>query len=259
MEKEKEETILDDFDIHCVNVMADVYQANLEADNIDFIINQLGRIKLIYYSTQQKLKVMQEQVNIDNKTGLLKYNEGYLEDTMKVASRAITSSSAESNFNVSYIRLDIDDFSVFNNRYGHDIGDKALFHVAEIIRKMTRPTDYCIRFGGEEFDVLLPATHLEGAEIVAQKLIQAVAENPLKTEHGELKITVSAGISNLQSAFDDLRVIQHDDMINKYRQLQIETDHALYMAKYSGKNAYEVFSTEKLEEYKQVRKKYVKA
>ena len=88
--------------------------------------------------------------------------------------------------------LDIDRFKQINDTWGHDRGDKVLRDFADLVRRSSRGGDELYRLGGEEFVLLLPATGLEGARVVAGHLLEAV-RNHLRA--GNQPVTVSIGVS----------------------------------------------------------------
>jgi diguanylate cyclase (GGDEF)-like protein len=123
----------------------------------------------------------------------------------------------------SCILLDIDDFKLVNDNYGHPIGDLVLKEATRRIAHPLRETDSVGRYGGEEFLIILPNTTAEEALHVAEKIRIAVAEKTIgKTE---LYITISLGICDTQIN----TVKSSDDMLHK-------VDMALYEAKKNGKN-----------------------
>ena len=129
---------------------------------------------------------------------------------------------------LSMLAIDIDHFKAYNDLYGHPVGDDCLNRVAQAIaKKVTRSSDVVARTGGEEFNIILPNTSLEGAGIVAQKVLEAV--QTLNIEHkgsdAESFVTVSIGVSSVipVSSFST-------------RGLMLATDQALYQAKDKGRN-----------------------
>lgn len=119
--------------------------------------------------------------------------------------------------------IDIDHFKNINDTYGHDIGDKVIVHLSEILRSNVQHHDIVSRFGGEEFCVLLKGSTKEEAATVFERIIQTVATTPLLLEDGrEIVFTISIGVAlyceNTLS-----------DTIN-------EADQKLYEAKKSGRN-----------------------
>jgi diguanylate cyclase (GGDEF)-like protein len=96
----------------------------------------------------------------------------------------------------SLILLDLDDFKIINDDYGHLAGDRALQAVARVLQQTTRPYDTCIRYGGDEFVVLLSSCGRPEAEERRRLLQEAVAAISLQAEDGrEISLRVSAGAS----------------------------------------------------------------
>lgn len=129
---------------------------------------------------------------------------------------------------LSIILCDIDSFKSYNDNYGHQLGDVALRKVADVFSSVvTRATDMVARYGGEEFVMLLPDTTLEGADIVAGKIHQALADAEIAHEYSDISslLTVSLGIASI--------VPQHGQ---DYGELVGIADKALYQAKRSGRN-----------------------
>ena len=133
-----------------------------------------------------------------------------------------------SNHQISVLMIDIDFFKGFNDRFGHQAGDKALRVVAQTVSStLKRPEDFVARFGGEEFVVVLPSTNRAGAERVAQKIQDAVyhAEIPYPGSPLSDRVTLSIGISTF-SPQTDLHI---DSGL-------FSADQALYQAKRNGRN-----------------------
>ncbi len=125
---------------------------------------------------------------------------------------------------LSLIIFDIDYFKKINDTYGHLVGDTILKELSELIRNNLRESEYFVRWGGEEFVILLPGTSLQGAQMVAEKLRRAVEENTF-SEVG--KVTCSFGVTTLKE----------DDTIKSFLK---RADEALYEAKNGGRNQVKV-------------------
>lgn len=127
---------------------------------------------------------------------------------------------------LSLIFLDVDDFKEINDFLGHTYGDFVLKTIANLVNRLTRSSDICIRYGGDEFLVLLPETDLRAARGVADKLRKAVSEYSFQENGSDhvLEITVSMGISSYPH-----------DTIEPDLLLEM-ADKALYKAKELGKN-----------------------
>jgi diguanylate cyclase (GGDEF)-like protein/putative nucleotidyltransferase with HDIG domain len=96
----------------------------------------------------------------------------------------------------SLILLDLDNFKVINDEYGHLAGDRALQEVAKVLQQTTRAYDICVRYGGDEFVVLLPSSGSAEAEEQRRRVQEAVAAISLHADDGhEIPLRVSAGVS----------------------------------------------------------------
>ncbi len=125
--------------------------------------------------------------------------------------------------------LDLDRFKWINDRSGHLAGDLVLQRVAAELRAQVRETDFIGRFGGEEFLIVLPETHLDGAERLAEKIRERVEEMEIVIDNGEpLKVTVSIGVAE--------RAETRGDGKTRARPLLSAADTALYKAKRNGRN-----------------------
>jgi diguanylate cyclase (GGDEF)-like protein len=96
------------------------------------------------------------------------------------------------NAPVSLVMVDIDELGKVNNQHGRARGDRVIARVAKLIKAQVRDDDACIRYGGEEFAVVLPNTDQDGAQATAEKVRRAVADYP---GFGGLKVTASCGVA----------------------------------------------------------------
>ncbi len=129
--------------------------------------------------------------------------------------------------------IDIDHFKQYNDLYGHDAGDVTLRRVAEVISEgLPRSTDLAIRFGGEEFVVLMPSTDIDGALLVSERIrshIKVLSITHDFSAHLGI-LTVSIGIASLAG-----------DKLNEVDLLH-HADTALYAAKDAGRNRSEIYT-----------------
>lgn len=94
--------------------------------------------------------------------------------------------------------VDIDRFKAYNDKYGHQVGDKVLRFVALTLKKMVKGQDFVARHGGEEFAILLPSTHYQGGMAIAQAIVERIGNSVLKVGNAKRTIdpvTVSVGLS----------------------------------------------------------------
>ncbi|ADH88502.1 diguanylate cyclase [Ancylobacter novellus DSM 506] len=175
--------------------------------------------------TQSKLQGLARDMSIkaitDPLTGL--YNRLRLKDVLpREMARADRTGSA-----LSVVMFDIDRFKRINDSFGHATGDKVLVALSRVAAGSLRATDHLVRWGGEEFLVVLPDANAAEARIVAEKLRQAIANHRFD-EAG--RITVSFGVA--QYAPGEVMA----DLIAR-------ADRTLYQAKANGRNRVEVAPT----------------
>ena len=115
-----------------------------------------------------------------------------------------------------------------NDTYGHLAGDLVLKVAAHCMAENLRPHDLLVRYGGEEFAVLLPDASLEEALAIAERLRVMIADTTIVWEDTPIKITLSIGITHTRHG-------------GSLEELIREADHALYRAKALGRNCVEVF------------------
>ena len=127
--------------------------------------------------------------------------------------------------------LDVDHFKRINDRYGHPAGDRVLREIAERVRNELRSSDLAVRYGGEEFVVLLIRTAESDAWRVAERIRQGVQAVPVRVQPDrQLRVTISGGISELPPASTT-----HDPAALGAAMLR-RADVALYQAKTDGRN-----------------------
>jgi len=169
-------------------------------------------------------------VNKDSMTGL--YNRRYFNEI----SNTLLQISKREDSVISALMVDIDRFKVVNDNFGHLVGDQVLKKVAKIMMDLVRDSDIVVRFGGEEFIVLLPGTDLKGAGLIAQKIRHAVELAEVSVDKETVvKVTVSIGIA----ACDCHNDIDIDDLVHR-------VDVAMYDAKRSGRNKVILYNKENL-------------
>ncbi|MDP3650759.1 MAG: diguanylate cyclase [Rhodoferax sp.] len=129
---------------------------------------------------------------------------------------------------LSILALDLDHFKHINDTHGHASGDQVLKSAVQTVGKFLRMTDLFGRIGGEEFCMLLPNTDLEGASVLAQRILQAVRLTPVSLETGLASYSVSIGVSHLQEG-----ILSFDALLKS-------ADQALYRAKSMGRDRAEL-------------------
>lgn len=127
---------------------------------------------------------------------------------------------------LSLLMLDIDHFKRVNDIHGHPAGDKVLKAIVALINDRIRKGDYLVRYGGEEFVIVLPETRLKNALELAEQLRERIATTPVQIgNETELTVTASFGVSGLNRS----------TTANRHHLLK-KADERLYRAKNSGRN-----------------------
>ena len=171
-----------------------------------------GEIKQL----RQQLEIAQRYALTDPLTGLSNRHAFDIQVKESLAEYHIT----------SLLLIDVDHFKSFNDKYGHVLGDKVLQVVAKVITECIKGRDIAIRFGGEEFAVVLPGTHLDGAIKVAEQIRIAIEKTKLVKKEDRTSlgtVTVSVGVAEYRDQ-------------EKIEELIDRADQALYKSKHEGRN-----------------------
>ena len=93
--------------------------------------------------------------------------------------------------------LDIDHFKNYNDTNGHPAGDELLKRIGDIFKRSVRRTDYVVRYGGEEFAIILPETPLENAQLVAEKIRKTIEKEVFDNQEAQpgSNLTISIGVA----------------------------------------------------------------
>lgn len=161
---------------------------------------------------------LQELAIKDALTGI--YNRYYLQQFLNQK----IPEALRHNYPLSIILFDIDFFKKINDTYGHQVGDMVLVGLAKSVSTRLRKEDVFIRFGGEEFIIILPHATLEIATTLAYEINSLVASLKIKTPTDEVSCTISAGVSVLSQ------------YCNTFALLYEDADKKLYHAKSIGRN-----------------------
>lgn len=205
-------------------------------EELDYLKGKISYIKSYINESAPSIEVkllmeaLQQSAFKDGLTGL--YNRKFLEEhTKKLIPQAL-----RDNFNIGVLLLDMDHFKAVNDEYGHDIGDKVLKELSRILNETVRESDIIIRYGGEEFIVLLVNVKTENDALeVANKIRMRVSENEIDVYAGsKLRKTISIGLSMFPNDSKSL-----DSVIKN-------ADIALYEAKSKGRNQVIRFQSEQI-------------
>ena len=174
---------------------------------------------------------------IDSLTGL--YNRRQL----FILGQIEFSRACRYNHSIAVLMLDIDLFKKVNDVYGHLIGDQVLQEIANRCRSILRNSDIIGRFGGEEFLFLLPETSIQQAQNIANRIRLLILDRPIMTDRGDISISVSLGISNMDGDCDS----RLDWIID-------QADQALLRAKELGRNRVVTWQENQLPLIQQIKK-----
>lgn len=182
------------------------------------------RLKEQLNSSQQALDISLELLVQDNLTGAL--NRRALDH---VLTREVTEPRTLGHpKRLVMAMLDIDFFKKINDQHGHSVGDQALVHFCKHIRNTLREYDYLVRYGGEEFLLVMPDADIEGASFAIERLRTILNNTPIIVdEEYQLVLRFSAGLCALQPDHDPYEAIRL-------------ADEALYLAKQNGRNCLKI-------------------
>lgn len=181
---------------------------------------ELEKSTLVMQELQRDLELVRKQALSDSLTGL--GNRKAFENEMFM----LCQQAEQKGETFCLILLDIDHFKLFNDNYGHQVGDQVLRLVARTLIDGVKGRDMAARFGGEEFAVLLPQTNLMGAMKVADSLRAIVQGKELINRNTGDKlgrVTLSAGVAEFSVG----------EPVEKFIE---RVDTALYAAKHNGRN-----------------------
>jgi len=173
-------------------------------------------------SKQKQLEAkLEELATVDELTGA--YNRRYLQTHAPVEVQRAQRFKRP----LSFLFLDLDHFKRVNDRFGHPFGDLVLAMFSTVCRRALRPSDVLVRYGGEEFLVMLPEAGLDQALAVAQRLASDVKQTRFSLDPPFQGLTVSIGVSELRQSGDSFEAILE------------RVDRATYRAKQLGRDRIE--------------------
>ena len=209
--------------------------------NLVLLALGLAMVAYILRSVQVQYRYMQAQDRLQDMAAALErlsYTDAVTDlPNRRAFDRAIArewAAAMRTPESMSLLMIDIDRFKNYNDLYGHQAGDHCLRAVARLIAgALHRPADFCGRYGGEEFVILLPATPLQGATVVASRIIERIHTANLPYSQGiDGRVTVSIGVSE-RHATD----LQADALMER-------ADRNLYRAKGNGRHRWDASGTE---------------
>ena len=169
---------------------------------------------------RQAVETIRREAQTDALTGLA--NRKHFDDRLAAASRE----AVDANEDMCIVIGDVDHFKTFNDTWGHQTGDQVLRLVANCFTENVKGRDTAARYGGEEFVLILPATSLANARILAEQIRRVVqTKKVIKRSSGETlgSITISLGVARLHHGEDPVETVRRADA-------------CLYTAKRAGRN-----------------------
>ncbi len=191
-----------------VDYITKPFEPEILISKIRVVLNMIGHVEHLL-----------NEANTDKLTGL--HNRRYLQDILSPMYRESNLRDKE----LALLMIDVDFFKKINDTYGHLTGDLVLKRVAQVLKSKLYAHDIMVRYGGEEFLILLKDTNIKVAEEVGQKLRAAVEEMTWDFTVEPVKITISIGIASNRT------VVSEDS-----EELVRMADRSLYVAKNRGRN-----------------------
>ncbi len=168
---------------------------------------------------RNRIGELTELVAMDALTGLYNYRH------FKTVLRAEMDRSKRSGIPTTLVMLDVDHFKGVNDEHGHEAGNQVLEQLAQVLRLELRTTDIVARYGGDEFAIIFPETHLNLAIKVAERIRREVAATPFQVSNAQLELTASLGAS----VYMKTSVLDLEEFVES-------VDNYLFEAKQSGRN-----------------------
>ncbi|BBO80541.1 diguanylate cyclase [Desulfosarcina ovata] len=187
-------------------------------EELDLRLKRVLRERLL---NQERLQMLDELKKLSITDGLTQlYNSRYFYSQLKGEIERFN----RYGHKLSLLLLDIDNFKIYNDTFGHLEGDKILVRIGQIIRACLRKMDTAYRYGGEEFTIILPGTPGEEARTVAERLRTAVASETFSSAgNATVQITISVGVTQYC----------REEPVSGFVQ---RADQAMYESKQAGRN-----------------------
>lgn len=182
--------------------------------------SEVSRANEVINGLLEQVKTLEMKTSLDPLTKT--FNRYALQEHLKVILE-----KENLDFEIFALMIDIDNFKLINDRFGHIAGDKVLIFIAKLFKKALRDGDRVYRFGGEEFIIILNRTDLDGAKLVAERLLTLCRNNKPLFQNQQIPVTLSIGLTKVLSG-DTI-----DTIIDR-------SDKALYRAKNNGKDRLEM-------------------
>ncbi len=182
--------------------------------------DEVSRANEVIYTLLEQVKTLEIKTSLDPLTKT--YNRYALHEHIRTLLE-----KEQLNFEIFALMVDVDNFKLINDKFGHIAGDKVLIFLAKLFKKALRDGDRVYRFGGEEFIILLNRTDMEGARMVAERLLMLCRNNKPLFQNQQITVTLSIGMTKIKEKDTIDTIIERSDT-------------ALYRAKNNGKDRLEV-------------------
>jgi len=190
---------------------ASIHRNMLKALNLSYKLNEANKLA-------EKLAMTDELTGINNRRAFFK------------KAKILYYASQRYSHPLTVLMIDIDDFKIINDTYGHAAGDQVIQKVAESLQKNLRESDVLGRIGGEEFAISLPETDIDTAYVLAERIRKNIKSIAMTYQKFTLTLTVSIGCA------------ESNDTSQAFEDLVGSADKALYEAKNEGKNKTVIYS-----------------
>jgi len=239
--KERIERIIDNVKKEISNASQNISesliaQENLNLEDASNAYEEIEKLKKINLSLKMNLEKAMRNIDLEResleKIKVKVYRDSltglYLREYLQVKLKENLYYMERYGRIFSLFMIDVDDFKDINDKFGHQIGDNVLWQIGNLIKKNIRSSDIPVRYGGDEFVVLMPETDINSAKKVAEKFTDKMSKVIFKKKDEEFKVTFSIGLT----------CVRKDDTLDSIME---RVDAALYSSKRSGKNSITVF------------------
>jgi diguanylate cyclase (GGDEF)-like protein/PAS domain S-box-containing protein len=189
------------------------------ASDVEVREQRVTQLERMLMKLEKQRDELEQAVTTDSITGA--YSSGAIAEVLR-PELAYTNRYGET---VSVLLADLDRFKEVNDAHGHAVGDAVLKEFCDRCNRAIRTTDYLIRYGGDEFVVVLPRTGPAGARAVAERIWQAVRVADFEVDDTRLHVTVSIGVATAEAGQD----LTPDQLVHR-------ADSALYQVKERGRD-----------------------
>jgi len=201
----------------CMEEQINLPEMKTKFKNIqEHMVEEVEKANKIITELSSQVKQLEQRSNIDSLTKV--FNRRALTTYLQKIC-----DEANSKFNIHMLMLDLDDFKIINDTYGHLAGDKVLIFISKILKQTLREGDKIFRYGGEEFIIILNRTDNAFCEKIANRILELIRANKLIYKGSTLHVTASMGTTLFKEGDTP------DSFISR-------ADKALYIAKENGKN-----------------------